>query len=108
MVGSPAPRCHGGHFGGRRCQDGPYDDVICGQEIRVDVRSSERRYGCSGASAHQDVLDSFHGPPDLFTPSEQAKLKGRGITAFLHKALVPGTGDAMKKLKEMKSDGKDI
>merc|ERR1719174_2539403 len=41
---------------------------------------------------------------DLFTPCEEAKLKRRGITAFLHKMSVPGTSDAMKKLKEMKSD----
>jgi CheY-like chemotaxis protein len=41
---------------------------------------------------------------DLFTPSEEAKLKRRGITAFLHKMSVPGSSDAMKKLKEMKSD----
>merc|ERR1719201_1134949 len=45
---------------------------------------------------------------DLFTPSEEKKLKRRGITAFLHKKSVPGTRHAMKKLKEMKSDGNYI
>merc|ERR1711934_225894 len=45
---------------------------------------------------------------DLFTPCEEAKLKQRGITAFLHKMSVPGTSHAMEKLKEMKSDGNDI
>merc|ERR1719247_3432061 len=45
---------------------------------------------------------------DLFTPSEEAKLKRRGITAFLHKMSVPGTRHAIEKLKEMKSDGNDI
>ena len=45
---------------------------------------------------------------DLFTPSEEAELKRRGITAFLHKMSVPGTRHAMKKLKEMKSDGNYI
>merc|ERR1719362_871862 len=45
---------------------------------------------------------------DLFTPCEEAKLKRRGITAFLHKMSVPGTRHAIKKLEEMKSDGNDI
>ena len=45
---------------------------------------------------------------DLLTPCEEAKLKRRGITAFLHKMSVPGTRHAMKKLKEMKSVGDDI
>jgi len=52
----------GGHFGGRRCQEGPFDDDFNGQEIRVDCRGSGRRYAGSGASAHQDILDSVHGP----------------------------------------------
>ena len=40
---------------------------------------------------------------DTFEPHEQAELKRRGMTEFLNKMSIPGTRDAMKKLKEMKT-----
>ena len=56
------------------------------------------------ARAHGYTLPIVMVSADLLTPSEEARLKRRGITAFLHKMSVPGVRQAMKKLKEMKID----
>merc|ERR1712032_1807542 len=38
---------------------------------------------------------------DTFEPHEEAEFERRGMTAFLNKMAVPGTRDAMRKLKDM-------
>jgi len=70
-------------------------------EMNGDVATAQAR-------ANGYTLPIVMVSADLLTPSEEAKLKRRGITAFLHKMSVPGTRHAIKKLEQIKNDGNVI
>merc|ERR1712032_1340843 len=78
--------------------------------VFIDRQMSEMNGGIVTEQARTNgyTLPIVMVSTDLFTASEEEKLRRRGITAFLHKMSVPGTRHAMKKLKEMKSDGNYI